>query len=143
MTNGKECLFKILGLQIKSIMVHCGIFCSGEEIVSCRNEMKELSGERRLVFFHGSEVAMRGCKKRRALFVHFRCCCVCFCVSMRVAKVLDSFPHHNKGSVCHNSPCGLNLHGHLLENYMYTDTNTSLKSYFHISLQLNTLFFGT
>ena len=29
------------------------------------NEMKELSGERRLVFYHGSEVAMRGCKKRR------------------------------------------------------------------------------
>ena len=107
------------------------------------NEMKELSGERRLVFFHGSEVAMRGCKKRRALFVHFQCCCVCFCVSMRVAKVLDSFPHHNKASVCHNSPCGLNLHGHLLENYMYTETNTSLKSYFHISLQLNILFFGT
>ena len=51
------------------------------------NEMKELSGERRLVFFHGSEVAMRGCKKRRAQFVHFQCCCVCFCVSTRVAIV--------------------------------------------------------
>ena len=44
-------------------------------------EMKELSGERRLVFFHGSEVAMRGCNKKESSICSFSVLlCLLLCV---------------------------------------------------------------
>ena len=75
--RNKEYLWYIIAFSVvvkKSYLV--GVICEWNERIEWWEKVS---------FFQGSEVAMRGWKKRRALFVHFQCCCVCFCVSMRVA----------------------------------------------------------